>query len=249
MIRIGKYKTSYWNIALIALFAFFTALTPSAVIIIYLTLYTAITVIQAIERRADEVVVETAKTMNDILQESDGKKIVAQFPEIERQSNRLLDFSRTQLRCVTWEQSLWGIYMLVLVIDMMGLPIKAWTETGFSWMFVLSALLTLGIGFVAVYFFRKGIERISTAADVYQLRKDKLGMMLQHIDAARNSGLVGAVYESQPIALDDESNKIMEARMKFSNQYASDKGWDVNDLTFEQIKEIRDQDDWKTPRT
>ena len=40
-------------------------------------------------------------------------------------------------------------------------------------------------------------------------------------------------------------NKIMRGRYEFAQQYAVSKGWDVDNLTLDQIKEIRAQDGWK----
>lgn len=36
-------------------------------------------------------------------------------------------------------------------------------------------------------------------------------------------------------------------RDSFIRQYAETKGWDVNNLSFDQILEIRKQDGWKNP--
>jgi hypothetical protein len=41
---------------------------------------------------------------------------------------------------------------------------------------------------------------------------------------------------------------IITKRQKFSTEYCKKKGWDINNLTTDQIMEIRDQEEWKNPR-
>lgn len=60
----------------------------------------------------------------------------------------------------------------------------------------------------------------------------------------------------QPLALPDrwltlmgETQDISELRKKFAEDYCQSRGWptDANDLTWEQIMEIRQQEGWKNP--
>ena len=45
----------------------------------------------------------------------------------------------------------------------------------------------------------------------------------------------------------DEQMKVLQMRGKFSKKYCEQKGWDMNNLTFEQILEIRQRPEWKNP--
>jgi hypothetical protein len=42
--------------------------------------------------------------------------------------------------------------------------------------------------------------------------------------------------------------RILEARGKFVMLYAKEKQWDIENLTMEQILEIRKQEGWKNPK-
>lgn len=46
-----------------------------------------------------------------------------------------------------------------------------------------------------------------------------------------------------------ETQDISELRKKFAEDYCQSRGWptDANDLTWEQIMEIRQQEGWKNP--
>jgi len=57
--------------------------------------------------------------------------------------------------------------------------------------------------------------------------------MLQTDNYLKNSGL--------------SENEIKLLREKFKMIYASEKGWDISNLTSEQIFEIQSQKDWRTP--
>lgn len=46
----------------------------------------------------------------------------------------------------------------------------------------------------------------------------------------------------------DEQRRILEARGRFAEKYAVEKEWDINNLSMEQLLEIRKQPDWKNPR-
>lgn len=49
--------------------------------------------------------------------------------------------------------------------------------------------------------------------------------------------------------MNDDAKKFMLARGLFANEYCKSKGWNKNpdDLTFEQIFEIREQEGWINP--
>ncbi len=57
--------------------------------------------------------------------------------------------------------------------------------------------------------------------------------------------LVGGmtIYGASP-----EAVAMIVRRDSFIRQYAEEKGWDVNNLTFPQILEIRKQEGWKNPK-
>ena len=42
--------------------------------------------------------------------------------------------------------------------------------------------------------------------------------------------------------------RVMSARHSVVTKYCGDKGWDINNLTVEQIFEIRDTEEWKNPK-
>lgn len=42
-------------------------------------------------------------------------------------------------------------------------------------------------------------------------------------------------------------SEIIQLRDNFTNKYINEKGWDQNNLTFEQIMEIRSNVKWKNP--
>lgn len=42
-------------------------------------------------------------------------------------------------------------------------------------------------------------------------------------------------------------SEIIQLRDNFTNEYINEKGWDQNNLTFEQIMEIRSNVKWKNP--
>ena len=44
-----------------------------------------------------------------------------------------------------------------------------------------------------------------------------------------------------------DPQKIINARHNFILDYCKQKGWKMEDLSFEQILEIRKQDEWKNP--
>ena len=46
-------------------------------------------------------------------------------------------------------------------------------------------------------------------------------------------------------SINEEQQNIITGRYHFVNKYCNDMGWDKNDLSFEQIMEIRKQDEWK----
>lgn len=41
--------------------------------------------------------------------------------------------------------------------------------------------------------------------------------------------------------------QIIQMREEFANTYSNEKGWDKNNLSFEQIMEIRSNPQWKNP--
>jgi len=41
--------------------------------------------------------------------------------------------------------------------------------------------------------------------------------------------------------------QIIQMRDQFANEYSNEKGWDKNNLSFEQIMEIRSNPQWKNP--
>lgn len=45
-----------------------------------------------------------------------------------------------------------------------------------------------------------------------------------------------------------EQIAMISGRDSFIRKYAEEKGWDVNNLTFPQILEIREQEGWINPR-
>lgn len=42
-------------------------------------------------------------------------------------------------------------------------------------------------------------------------------------------------------------SEIIQLRDNFTNEYVNEKGWDKNNLTFEQVMEIRSNVKWKNP--
>lgn len=42
-------------------------------------------------------------------------------------------------------------------------------------------------------------------------------------------------------------SEIIQLRDNFTNEYINEKGWDQNNLTFEQVMEIRSNVKWKNP--
>jgi hypothetical protein len=40
---------------------------------------------------------------------------------------------------------------------------------------------------------------------------------------------------------------VLSARMRFAQEYSAAKGWNFADLKVEQMREIRDQEGWRTP--
>ena len=39
--------------------------------------------------------------------------------------------------------------------------------------------------------------------------------------------------------------QVRKERLEISKNYCAEKGWDIDDLTFEQVFEIRDLSEWK----
>jgi hypothetical protein len=52
-----------------------------------------------------------------------------------------------------------------------------------------------------------------------------------------------AKQKSDKLSLPD----LIDARLRVTRKYCHDKGWNSNNLTFEQIMEIRSLDEWKNP--
>jgi hypothetical protein len=48
-------------------------------------------------------------------------------------------------------------------------------------------------------------------------------------------------------SIDEETRKILELRGEFSKRYCEERGWDMANITFDQILEIRKQPEWKDP--
>lgn len=46
---------------------------------------------------------------------------------------------------------------------------------------------------------------------------------------------------------DEETRTILMQRYEFALRYCKEKRWDANDLTFEQVMEIRKQQKWEYP--
>lgn len=48
-----------------------------------------------------------------------------------------------------------------------------------------------------------------------------------------------------PKDYDEDKANLLFHRGRFSAEYCAEKGWDINNLTMEQVMEIRSQPDWK----
>ena len=49
------------------------------------------------------------------------------------------------------------------------------------------------------------------------------------------------------IGVNDQQTKILTGRQAFVEKYCGDRGWDMLNLTMEQLLEIRDQPGWENP--
>lgn len=54
--------------------------------------------------------------------------------------------------------------------------------------------------------------------------------------------MIKPVYGVSPL-----TEAIISGRMTFSKKYCAEKGWNIDDLSIEQILEIREQEGWKVP--
>lgn len=45
----------------------------------------------------------------------------------------------------------------------------------------------------------------------------------------------------------DETKRVFDARYAFAQAYAAERDWDIDDISIEQLLEIRAQQGWKTP--
>jgi hypothetical protein len=48
-------------------------------------------------------------------------------------------------------------------------------------------------------------------------------------------------------SIDEDTRKVLEMRGEFSKNYCAEKGWDMANLTFDQVLEIRKQPEWTDP--
>lgn len=53
------------------------------------------------------------------------------------------------------------------------------------------------------------------------------------------------IYGTHIIGASPKERKMLLARRFFAEGYASERGWDISDLTFDRIMEIRKQPGWK----
>lgn len=51
------------------------------------------------------------------------------------------------------------------------------------------------------------------------------------------------------VGMDEEQTRVLKGRDAFVDDYCREKGWQKDDLGFEQIMEIRKQEGWKNPAT
>lgn len=49
------------------------------------------------------------------------------------------------------------------------------------------------------------------------------------------------------VGVNDQQAKVLKGRQAFVDKYCSDRGWDMLDITIEQLLEIRKQSEWKDP--
>lgn len=49
------------------------------------------------------------------------------------------------------------------------------------------------------------------------------------------------------VGVNDQQAKVLRGRQAFVEKYCSDRGWDMLNLTIEQLLEIRKQPEWKDP--
>lgn len=63
------------------------------------------------------------------------------------------------------------------------------------------------------------------------------------------NGMGRIVAPGAPLVKDSalNENELNELREKFKIQYANSKGWNINNLTTEQLNEIYSDPRWKTP--
>jgi len=247
MIKIGNLKFRTYNIIICAAFALLLFIHFSWLLLGFLTLYSIISIFQALELREEEKTLEFAGKLNDQINK-EGIELLNDTSGFFKTTEDLEKSSYNQFRFFALQQPAWVLYFLILAINLIFLLTDIFEKEGAGIFFFIMLGITLFIGAITFLFFRRSVDSTTTAYDNYLSRKTNLELMKYHINQSfklKNSFQKTQESLIESLNVDDETKRKMVLRAEFSEEYAKEKGWDINSLTFEQIKEIRSQDGWK----
>lgn len=247
MIKIGNLKFRTYNIIICAVFALLLAIHFSWLLLGFFVLYSTISVFQSLELREEEKSSELAGNLNDQINK-EGVELLNDTSEFFKKTENLEKSSYNQFRFFALQQPAWVLYFLILVIDLIFLLTDIFEKEGAGLIFFMVLSFTLLIGAATFLFFRRSVDATTTSYENFLSRKANLELMKYHINQSiKLKGSFQKTQESiiESLNVDDETKRKMILRAEFSDEYAKEKGWDINNLTFEQIEEIRSQDGWK----
>ena len=256
MIKIGNLKFKTYNIIICAAFALLLSIHFSWLLLGFFVLYSSISVFQALELREEEKSSELAGNLKDQINK-EGVKLLNDTSEFFKTTENLEKSSYNQFRFLALQQTAWVLYFLILAIDLIFLLTEMFQKEGAGLMFFMVLSFTLLIGAATLLIFRHTVDATTIAYESFLSRKANLELMKYHINQPIEiKGVLmkkGSFQKTQKsiiesLNVDDETKRKMILRAEFSDEYAKEKGWDINNLTFEQIKEIRLQDGWKNAK-
>ena len=246
MIKIGNLKLKKYNVIICAAFTLLLAIHFSWLLFIFLVLYSVISVFKALELREEEKSSELAGKLNDQIKQ-EGIDLLNDTSGFFKTTENLEKSSYNQFRFFALRQITVLLYSLIFSIDFIFYLIDIFNEDGVGLIFFIVLIFTLLISTITLLLFEFIVDSITDAYENYQFRKDNLELMKFHINQSiKIKSSFQKAQESiiNQLNVDDETKKKMILRAEFSDKYVREKGWDINKLTFEQIKEIRSQDGW-----